>query len=491
VSYEVTMPKLSDSMEEGKIIKWRKHEGDEVTEGDIIAEIESDKAVMELESFTAGRIEKILHGEEEVIRVGEPIALIAEKGPSGKVTAEKPVQAIEKEVEPTAAPAQESAPVKEEEEQPAAGTPREAAERVAASPLARSIAEEYGIELTQVKGSGPGGRIVKRDLERLAEAHKVRAAKDEAKPSVAQAPPRKEAAPGREQLPELLMSYYGVDRHEIAPTGTDGRLTVSDVLLHVLGESLPGAAAKAPEKAPQVRPSAAEELPKISFSEDEAEVEEVSFRQRAIIQRVTASKRAIPHFYVTRKADVSELVAQKGKLKKKFGATLSHLVTMACVKALKAFPQANWSYDRGKIIKWKGIHVGMAVQTESGLVVAVLRDAQDKSFEEIVRQSNELVDRARQGRLGPKERANATFTISSLGMYHVDEFAAIINPPSACTLAAASAIPTPIVSAGEIKIADVMSLTVSADHRIIDGVLAANLMGEITRLLEHPDELLS
>jgi len=457
--YEVTMPKLSDSMEMGKIIQWKVKEGDQVGEGDVLAEVESDKAVMELESFRKGMVAEIRHADGEEVPVGQVIAMI-------RLAGEGPEAAPGKRGEPRAAAAQKPlaarAPAAEVARRPASGAeetaakakgaalpsapttapraepglaepglteprraeaPREGA-RVAISPYARKLAADKGVDYSAVKGTGPGGRITARDIERAAGAGAA------------------------------------------------------------VAQKAPPAAARA------VKPSPDEELPAIEVAEGEADVEDASFRLRTQARRVVASQHVIPHFYVTAGANVAALFARKDELKAGFGATVTHLVAYACVQALKQHPGINWSYDRGRVIKWKGVHLGLAVDTPQGLTVAVLRDAQKLSLRELVVQATELVERARAGRLGAQERRHPTFTITNLGMFGVEHFEPIINPPSSVTLAVSSALPAALVKDAAIHIGMVMKLTAACDHRIIDGAAAARFLSDLRALLESPDRLL-
>jgi pyruvate dehydrogenase E2 component (dihydrolipoamide acetyltransferase) len=232
-----------------------------------------------------------------------------------------------------------------------------------------------------------------------------------------------------------------------------------------------------------------EELPPVQFSPEEAEEEPVSFYQKAAIRRVVASKHVIPHFYVTKAVRADQLVARQAAEKQSTGASLTHYIMRACAKALETFPEANRSYDRGRWIRWRVVHLGLAVQAEAGLVVAVLRDVQQRPLKWVAENTRALVDRARAGKLTGPERTNPTFTISNLGAYDVESFAAIINPPSALTLAVGSVVDTPVVEGKTVVVGRVMHLTLSCDHRVVDGVLAARFLGEVKRLLEEPGEL--
>jgi pyruvate dehydrogenase E2 component (dihydrolipoamide acetyltransferase) len=431
------MPKLSDSMQEGKIIAWKVKPGARVREGDVLAEVESDKATMELECFHSGVLSKVVHGDGSEVPVGEVIGYIDPEAKGAGPEKQRPA---------AGPPAQEPAPKEKPPEAPKAPTPRPApatagAEtRFAASPRARKLAQEKGIDLSRAKGSGPGGRIIAQDVEALAPG----------RASAAEKPSAAVAAPER-----------------------------------------PPAEPPPAETRPTIKPSPDEELPAIDVTEEEAEIVEAPYRLKTQARRVTAAKHVIPHFYITRSIDVTRLFARKEELKRKYGATITHLIMLAALKALKLHPEANRSYDRGRIIKWKGINLGLAVDADEGLTVAVIGNAQGLSLKEIVERTRALVEKARSGKLSPEERRHPTFTVSSLGMFDVEQFEPIINPPSAITLAAASALAAPVVEGEAIKVGRVMKLTLSCDHRIIDGVTAAKFLAELKRLLENDAELLA
>ena len=463
--YEIQMPKLSDSMEMGKIIEWKVKEGDSVSEGDVIAEVESDKAVMELECFADGVVSKIIHGDDDEVQIGKVIALIAQEGEdlSAAPVAEAPAPApapepvIAQPDSPSAPPPSSAPPAPA---LPPTAPPRTGdASRVAISPYARRLAQEKGLDVTRIQGSGPGGRIIAADVEA-------------ATPHAAPTAPASSAEP----LAATVAQQHGLDLAKVEGTGDSGKVTVHDVL----DADLPPAAK-----------SADEELPPIVVGEDEAEVVDAPFRLKTQAKRVVAAKHVIPHFYVTRSCDVTALLERKAELKQRCGATVTHLVTLAVVKAIKANPAINYSWDHGKIIKWHGIHLGVAVGTDEGLTVAVIRDAQDMGLKDIAERLPDLVERARANKLKPAERSNATFTISNLGMYDVEHFQPIVNPPSAVTLGVASALPTPVIRNGALFFGQVMRVTASCDHRVVDGVAAAQFLQSLRALLEDPEALLS
>ena len=436
--YEVTMPKLSDSMEEGKIIEWKVREGDRVKEGDVLAEVESDKAVMELECFQSGVVQRIMRGDGEEAAVGEVIATIVE-GEEGEGRRKEQEHEHEQEQE------HEEEQDKEEEKEQEQEKEKEK--------------EKDKVKRTQVP------KIV-----------------------------RRAEGPAIVPYAQRLAEQYGVDWTRIAGTWADGRITAEDVLKATPARTK----APGPEAPAQIRPSRAEapprgaedEVPPLEVTEDEAEVQEAPFRLKTQARRVIASHHTIPHFYVTRGVDVTRLMEMKDELKERFGASLTHVVMFACLRALKAHPEVNRSYDRGRVIVWKVVNLGLAVDTDQGLTVAVLRDAGDCSLAEVVARTRELVERARADKLSAEERRHPTFTITNLGMFDVEHFEPIIAPPSSITLAVASALPATVVRDGAVFVGQVMKLTAACDHRIIDGAAAARFLMEVRALLEAPDDLL-
>ena len=467
--YSVTMPKLSDSMEVGKILQWRVKEGDEVHVGDVLAEIESDKAAMELECFHDGRIAKIAHGDDTEVAVGDVIAMIESEDESG-VAEEAPEVEKKKESPPEEEP---GPPVAEKKLPPpkVPAPPRQEGERIAVSPFARKLAAEHGLDLSQVSGSGPDGRIVARDVQEAVGGVK--------KPQ----PPLKKQVATRSQniepLAKSLLDRYGFDPEDVPGTGPNDQITVDDAI-HALTGTTPV----------HIKPSADEELAPLEVGPDEADVEEAPFRLKTLARRVTASKHVIPHFYVTRGVEATKLLERKATLKESTGATVTHLIMLASIKTLGKHPEVNRSYDHGKVFNWKGIHLGLAIDTDEGLTVAVLHDAQELSLQDIVARSKDLVEKARAGKLSAAERAHATFTITNLGMFDVENFQPIINPPSSVTLAVSSALDTPVMHDGGLALGKVMRLTMSCDHRIIDGATAAAFLKDLKTALENPDSFL-
>jgi len=416
--YEVTMPKLSDSMEQGKIIEWKVSEGDAVNEGDVLAEVESDKATMELECFHEGVVSRIVHGDGEEVPVGEVIAFIGEAG--------EEAPEAEEETPPKTEPETEDEPETAAEPEPAAAAEAPATppaepsggDRIAISPYARKLAEQRDIDYHGLEGSGPGGRIVARDIEEATgEAKPETKAPEKRKP--AETKDRGRAGVTIEPMAATLARRYSIDPGALTGTGLNGRVTVDDVK-QARGDQAHAGAAPSPD----------EELPPIEVADEDADITDAPFRMKTIARRVIASQHAIPHFYITRGVEVSALLKRREALKQEMGATVTHLLALACVRALKEHPEVNRTYDHGRVIAWKHINLGLAIDTDEGLTVAVLRRAEGLSLAEIVRQADALVERARSGKLSADERRHAGFTITNLGMFDVEHFEPIINPPS-------------------------------------------------------------
>ena len=412
--HEVAMPKLSNTMEEGQIISWRVREGEPVKAGDVIAEIETDKAVVEMESPQEGVLARIVSGEGSVVAVGAVIAYI---GAEGESISDKPPEVVAPNITPAPAPVTPQVPQAPSHPQP---DEKGASVRVLISPAARKLAEEKGIDWSRLKGSGPGGRIVTGDVEQAALK---------------------------------------------APAATAVR--------------------------PTAKPSVDDTLPALDVTSDEADVEETPFRAKAMIRRVLAAKQSIPHFNMSAGVDVTALMGRADGLKATHGAGLTHLVMLACVKALDLHPEINRSYDRGRTIRWKHVNMGLAVDTKDGLTVGVIPRSETLSLKALVQQTQSLVVAARGGELSVEQRRHATFTISNLGMFGVEDFAAIINPPSSITLAVSAVLDKPVVRDAQVRIGKVMNLTMSCDHRVVDGAPAARFLKDLKALLENPDRLLT
>ncbi|MDH5363213.1 MAG: 2-oxo acid dehydrogenase subunit E2 [Aigarchaeota archaeon] len=396
---EVIMPKLGQTMEEGKIIKWLKKEGERVEKGEPLIEIETDKTILEVEARGSGVLRKILAREDDVVPVTKTIGYIAEEG-----------EAIPEEAAPApTAPIPTATATKT----PSMEKPKVKTARIKASPLAKKIAEEKGIDLSRVTGTGPGGRITK-----------------------------------------------------------------DDVLSHL--------ASKAAVTAPTLAPTLAEELEAIPMSG----------MRKAIAKKMVYSKTNIPHFYVSTEVDMTEAAKMRQNLipeiEAKTGVRLSftHVLIRSVAMALKEFPQINAIYDNGNIKLAKEINIGIAVGLEEGLIVPVLKGADRMDLIQIASKTSRLVAKTREKRLREDEFVGGTFTISNMGAFDVDSFIAIINPPETAILAVGRTKEKPAVVEGRIEVRSMMTITLSADHRIVDGVLAAKFLQRIKATLEAPYNLL-
>jgi pyruvate dehydrogenase E2 component (dihydrolipoamide acetyltransferase) len=426
---DVFMPRLSDTMEEGVLSQWVKHEGDQVSKGDVLAVIETDKAAMDMEAYDEGVLTKILVAEGASVPIGTPIAVIGEA--VTETAAPSPVPAPDQTERAVVPPPPAPAP-------PAVASP---AGRRPASPLARKLARERGIDLATVPGSGPGGRIVRADIEQAA---RQRGAAALPQPAPATGPER--PAPGTP--PAAPPTFTAVTPQ-------------------------PALAAATP-----LAPAAdAEEIPLTTV-------------RRLTAQRLAASAREAPHFYLTVVAAADQLLAFRAQANGRDGAdvkiTVTDLLTRACATALTAHPEVNASWDETRILRHRQVNIGVAVAIDDGLIVPVIRDADRKTLTEIAREAHDLTARARARRLTPDELAGGTFTISNLGMYGIRQFTAVINPRQAAILAVGEAVRQPVVRGDQVIIATTMTLTLSIDHRAVDGATAAGFLTRLKELIEQP-----
>ena len=476
----IEMPKLSDTMEEGVLSAWLVDEGEEVSSGDVLAQVETDKATMDLEAFDEGVLLKQLIAEGDAVPIGELIAVIGEEGedisdlvgeaggdgaattePEPEPDAEEPdaeepesEESADSEPEPAEPESEESEaeepteaapePEVDTEPEPApsgdgqlrdrtpepvpAGTDAEG-RRIKASPLARRIAQEHNVELARVEGSGPEGRIVRRDVEAWVEEQEA-----------------------------------------------------------------------APEPAAEPAPEPAVGEPTYVMPDEEAayESEDISQMRETIARRLAESKYSAPHYYLTvdidvekavaLREDLNELAEEQGRAKISF----NDLITKACALSLHDHPYVNAAYrpDEGEIHKHNRVHIGIAVAIDEGLITPVVRDADRKGLSEIARETRELAERARNRDLEPEEFEGSTFTTSNLGMFGIEEFTAIINPPNSAILAIGEIRDTPVVEDGEVVPGTRMKVTLSCDHRVVDGARGAAFLDTVTSYLEEPMNLL-
>ena len=458
----IVMPQLGYDMREGTVVRWIKQEGDEVVANEVIAEIETDKAVVEFKPTTGGVLRRIVAGEGEAVPVGQLIAVIGEAdealpddlvGPA-VVTASEAAPAPEPGSAPTPPTAVTSAPAGE----------------VRASPIARRLARERGVDLSTVTGSGPGGRIVEADI--LAAADAVRAAAEAG---------RVMASP----LARRLAREQGIDLSTITGSGPGGRIVEADI------NAAAAAVPPVPEPQPEPAPAAA---PDPGPAPDGAERAELSRMRQAIASVTSGSKREAPHFYVAVDIDMTAAMALRRDINDELPAasrvSVNDLIVKASALAIGKHPKFN-SFYRGDHLQMNpSINVGIAIALESGLIVPGIPECENKTLAQIAAASRDLIDRANNGRLQAEEYTGTTYSVSNLGMFDVDSFTAIIFPPHAAILAVGAVKEQPVARDGQLAIAEIMKATLSVDHRVADGAEAAQFLMEIKRLLEKPVSLL-
>ncbi|NCX82920.1 MAG: pyruvate dehydrogenase complex dihydrolipoamide acetyltransferase [Rhodobacteraceae bacterium] len=435
---EILMPALSPTMEEGTLAKWLVKEGDTVSSGDIIAEIETDKATMEFEAVDEGTIGKLLIAEgSEGVKVNALIAVLLEDGEeaSDAVPSSASADDAGDKAAATAVSAEPATPTAERSATPAPAAPAASdGTRIFASPLARRIAADQGLELSALQGSGPHGRIVKAD---------VLAAGD---------------APTK-------------------PAPTAG----------------PAVSAATPAPAPSV---SADAIAKIYTNREFTEIPLDGMR-KTIAARLTEAKQTIPHFYLRRDIKIDNLLSFRGQLNKQLEArgvklSVNDFIIKACALALQTVPAANavWAGDR--VLQLTPSDVAVAVAIEGGLFTPVLKDAEQKSLSTLSAEMKDLATRARSKKLAPHEYQGGSFAISNLGMFGIDNFDAVINPPHGAILAVGAGVKKPVIDEdGQVSVATVMSVTLSVDHRVIDGALGAELLQAIVDNLENPMGMLA
>lgn len=423
---EVIMPKMGDAMEEGVLLKWLKAVGDEISEGDALAEIETDKVTLEMEAQESGFLTNILVDEGATVPIGEAVATIGAQDEVGKAPAPSKKAAPEEKAEEAAQETTQAAVTPAESEAAEKPGPwqqdgqvasREPSERVRASPLVKRLAEEHGLDLSQIEGSGPNGRIVNRDIQ--------------------------DFITGKKQAPQA-QAAPSAGAGEAAPTG------------EVSGELV--------------------KMPKI---------------KQVTGKRMSESKSTIPHYYVTstvemtaaldfRKHVNAALEASGGKV------SVNDMIVKAAALALREHPNVNRSFVNGELYQQDAIDVNIAIAIDGGLIAPFIPAADQKSLGTIGTMARDLGKRAREGGLTPEEYQGGTFTISNLGMFDVDEFIAVINPPQVAILAVGSVAQVPVVKDGEIAVGNTMKLTLSADHRALDGAEVATFLQTVKKYLENP-----
>ncbi len=450
---ELTMPQMGYDMQEGTVVRWLKTEGSPVQMGEAVAEIETDKAVVEFESYGEGILLQILVAEGTTVPVGETIAIVgAESEVPVASTPDEPTPAVEAEppvstaipLDPPAQPVSTNGGVVVEDvAQPASEG------RLFATPAARKIAEEQAIDLKQIEGTGPRGRITKDDVLSFASQPVEAVAEALVTPVI-------EDAPVHEAVPEPESESVATPE--------------------------PVAAAAPPAPAAE--------------SVSEGGLIPLS-RMRQQIARVTVkSKSEKPHFYVNTDIDMTQVMALRGQINQSLSdegirVTVNDLIVKACVMTLKKYPKFNSFYQENGIKTNDAINIGVAIAIEEGLIVPALLDCGDKSLRELAAASKDLAERSANGTLSNQEYAGGTFAISNLGMFGVTSFVAIIQPPQSAVLAVGAVAKRPVVGEDDqIKVAQIMTATISGDHRIVDGAEGAQFVNEVKRLLENPLSLL-
>ncbi|MDQ6670533.1 MAG: 2-oxo acid dehydrogenase subunit E2 [Chloroflexota bacterium] len=486
---DISMPRLSDTMEEGTIATWLKKPGEQVSKGEVIAQIETDKATMDLTAFEAGTLQEILAPEGTTVAIGQPVARMgggkapgrpeappqpaepeaiteaaAPDADAGAATSQ-PVgaestdsvqpetQAAEHNVaeapEPTATPAEPSADTGSAEPSARDSARKEAAStdagraeaaadgqadgKVRASPMARHLAAEHGLNLSGISGSGPQGRVIRADIEAALGSKQSAAAPEEA-----------------------------------------------------LADEAPAEDGSAPSPQPAgPAPSAGDDDERVTLSQ----------MRRTIARRMAESTRTVPHFFLTTTIDASDMVALRKQILEKTSddgvkITFNDLIVKGAALAIRKVPEVNVSFAEDSLIRHKRVHIGVAVATERGLIVPVLRDVDQKSVGQIARETRDLAQRANSGKLQPADYTGGTFTISNLGMFGVEQFNAVINMPEAAILAVGAIAREPAEHEGEIVLRERLKLTLSVDHRALDGAIGARYLQTLKQLLEQPMLLL-
>jgi pyruvate dehydrogenase E2 component (dihydrolipoamide acetyltransferase) len=420
---EVSMPRLSDTMEEGTIATWLKKPGDQVSRGEVIAQIETDKATMDLTSFEAGTLQEIIAPEGSTVAIGKPVARIG-SGAAPAAPSPPPAEAARAGAPKTAAARENVAePLEPTSESTAVGGPpadepavsrsepqrtSEANGKVRASPVARHIAAEHGLDLSQIQGTGPQGRVIRSDVE-------------------------------------AALAAGTTQPSEVAPK------------------------------------------PAVPITDGQDEKVQLSQMRRTIARRMAESTRTVPHFFLTVTVDATELVAlRKQIVDQGIKISFNDLVVKAAAVAIRKMPEVNVSFAEDSLIKHQRVHIGIAVATDRGLIVPVIRDADAKALSQIASEARDLAQRAQEGKLQPNDYTGGTFTVSNLGMFGIEQFNAVINPPEAAILAVGAIMKEPAEHDGQIVLRDRMKLTLSVDHRALDGALGARYLQSLKGLLEKP-----
>jgi pyruvate dehydrogenase E2 component (dihydrolipoamide acetyltransferase) len=423
MSVNILMPALSPTMEEGTLAKWLVKEGDRIQSGDLIAEIETDKATMEFEAVDEGIIGKLLVTEgSEGVKVNSPIAIILDDGEDLEVQETKDITS---QVEPKEQTVISAAPL--ETKNPLTGVAQTSSLRIFATPLARRLAKENGVDLGSINGSGPHGRIVKNDVLNIN-----------------------------------------------ASSPIANQETLADPVLRTNTVQASGSSVKN------------------LYADREFKEIPLNSMRKTVATRLTEAKQNIPHFYLRKEIKIDELLQVRSRLNAHLAErnnklSINDFIIKSCALALQSVPMANAVWAEDKILQLKPSDIAVAVSVEDGLFTPIIRDADEKSLSNLSKEMKELAEKARSKKLMPSEYQGGSFSISNLGMFGVDDFDAVINPPHGAILAVGRGLKKPIVNDDDtISVANVMSLTLSVDHRVIDGALGADLLQSIAKYLEDP-----
>ena len=423
MSVNILMPALSPTMEEGTLAKWLVKEGDRIQSGDLIAEIETDKATMEFEAVDEGIIGKLLVTEgSEGVKVNSPIAIILDDGEDLEVQEKKDITL---QVEPKEQTVISAAPL--ETKNPLTGVAQTSSLRIFATPLARRLAKENGVDLGNINGSGPHGRIVKNDVLNI-------------------------------------NAFSPIANQE----------TLADPVLRTNTVQASGSSVKN------------------LYADREFKEIPLNSMRKTVATRLTEAKQNIPHFYLRKEIKIDELLQVRSRLNAHLAErnnklSINDFIIKSCALALQSVPMANAVWAEDKILQLKPSDIAVAVSVEDGLFTPIIRDADEKSLSNLSKEMKELAEKARSKKLMPSEYQGGSFSISNLGMFGVDDFDAVINPPHGAILAVGRGLKKPIVNDDDtISVANVMSLTLSVDHRVIDGALGADLLQSIAKYLEDP-----
>jgi pyruvate dehydrogenase E2 component (dihydrolipoamide acetyltransferase) len=450
MSVNIEMPKLSDTMTEGTVVKWHKQVGDSVEIGDVLADIETDKATMEMEAFDDGVISEIKVKEGEKAPIGATLAVLggdSESAPEPEAQQQAESPAAEEEAE------EEEAPAQQPQEEPAAATPaattEKEGERILASPLARKVAAELGIDLSSVSGTGPAGRITRSDVEDAGSAPQKQAP----------AEPEK-AAPSSEATAAAKLAASVKSK-----------------------AATPAQAPAAPAAAPQAI------LPVVKSGDEKIEL---STMRKIIASRLLISKTTIPHFYLHVEVDAEPLMALRKQVNDQAEKThgnkysVNDFILKAVINAAQTVPAINASFAGDHIVKFGRVGLSVAIAVEDGLVTPVIKDAESKSLLAISQAVKDFAIRAKDKKLKPDEFDGGTITVSNLGAWGIESFDAIVNPPQAAILSVGAAIEKPVVKNGQVVPGLRMNLGLSCDHRVVDGAVGAQFLGEVRKLIEQP-----